>query len=249
MINESNNQVGTIKVKNKLLGRIIIFIGLVFLTTIFSYITYSITIRQVNFVNKSNPSEGTVISFSENRNRKNGNTYAPVVEYKDEQGNTQTFKSALSSNRPSYKIGQRVNILVPNDGDTPQISYFMDLWFGSIITSIFALIAWLILILTTYSTIKKWRMLKLLAKNGVVIQAKVLSVDESSYNPSTNASLSWLIQAQWLNPQDNKVYNFESEDIMYNPKDFLGDTIDVTILPQDPSVYEMNISKLPMAGN
>ena len=123
----------------------------------------------------------------------------------------------------------------------------MDLWFGGIIVSIFALISLLILFLTTYATIRNSRLRKLLAKDGTVIQTKVLSVNESTY--SKNTSLSWVIQAQWLNPQNNKVYTFESEDIMYNPKDFLGDTIDVTILPQDPRIYEMNISTLPVAAN
>lgn len=83
----------------------------------------------------------------------------------------------------------------------------------------------------------------------MAIQAKVLSVSESAYDPSTNASLSWSIQAQWLNPQDSKVYVFQSEEIAYDPKDFVGETIGVTILPQDPRVYEMNISKLPVAAN
>ena len=85
---------------------------------------------------------------------------------------------------------------------------------------------------------------KLLKSRGKIISAKVLSVDESTYSNKT--TLTYLIKAQWLNLETNKVYVFESEDLSYNPKEFLNETIDVTILPEDPRVYKMDLSKLPI---
>jgi len=237
----------TIKVKNRWVGKMIRFIIFILFSTLLSYAAYTLVIGQLNFIKKSSPSEGTVVSFSEEKTNKNGTRYSPIVEYFDKEGSIQTFKSSLASSKHSYRIGQKVNILVPNNGDIPQINSFTNLWFGSIIVSFFALLSLLILSLITYTTIKNGRIDKLLVKKGVIIQAKVLSVNESTYTNDT--TLSWVIQSQWLNPQDNKVYTFESEEVMYNPKDFVGETIDVTILPQDPRMYKVDVSKLPTAAN
>ena len=80
-----------------------------------------------------------------------------------------------------------------------------------------------------------------------MIQAKVVSIHESTR--SNNRSSGWIIQAQWLDPQNNKIYTFESQKIAYNPKDFVGDTIDVTIVSEDPTMYKIDISKLPTTAN
>jgi hypothetical protein len=45
------------------------------------------------------------------------------------------------------------------------------------------------------------------------------------------------------------VYVFYSDDIDYNPKDFIKDTVNVTVLPNDPRVYIMDISTLPERVN
>jgi len=38
-------------------------------------------------------------------------TYAPVVEFKDEQGGAHTFVDSLSSSPPSYRVGEAVGVL------------------------------------------------------------------------------------------------------------------------------------------
>jgi hypothetical protein len=247
MLYRGHNSGVILGIKNKLLGKAIFFVVLIFFSSLFSYATYRVAIGEWNFIKTSITAEGTVISFVERSSNKGDTNYAPVVQYSDVEGNTHTFVSSLASSPPSYAIGQKVTILISSDGGIPQIKSFMSQWFGSIIGGIFALLSICILLLTTYATIRNWRMSKLLDEEGTMIQAKVVSIHESTR--SNNRSSGWIIQAQWLDPQNNKIYTFESQKIAYNPKDFVGDTIDVTIVSEDPTMYKIDISKLPTTAN
>ncbi|MES2986218.1 MAG: DUF3592 domain-containing protein [Patescibacteria group bacterium] len=237
-------QLNTVKKSN--ISKIIFLTFITLLTVFLSYFAYTQTSVQMRFIKNSTQSSGKVVSLSESKNSDNRIMYSPVVEYTNRDGEIQTFTSALSSNPPGYEIGDPIEILIPNDNSIPQVNSFMSLWMASIILSIFTLVCLCVLTLSIYSSIYNSRTHKQLMKEGIKIQAKVMSVAESTY--SKESTLSWAIYAQWLNPQDNLVYNFDSADIYYNPKEFVGDTIDVLILPQNPKVYEMDISKLPASA-
>ncbi|MES2409427.1 MAG: DUF3592 domain-containing protein [Patescibacteria group bacterium] len=248
MKDKKNNSVGTTKIKYSLIGGILFFIIGVFMLIFFSWLTYTVFVQQIKLVYHSSSSQGTIVSISRERGTgKNRNVYSyfPVVEYSDKLGVVKTFKNSLASDPASYEIGQKINILVPNDDDSPEIDSFMDRWFGVIIVSIFDLISLSIVFFCIYIVRRSNNFNKLLRRNGEVVKAKVILIDEGS----TDTPPSWYIKAEWQNPRNNKVYTFESDDIAHNPEHLMGKMIDVTILPKDPRIYEIDISKLLQAQN
>lgn len=235
------------KTSNNSVGKVLFLIIIILLAGFFSYFDFMMFTKQQSFVKNSQVSQGEVISYKDSRNSDGNILYSPVVRYLGKDGQELTFNSMLSSNRPSQKIGEIVPILIPSDGSRPQINSFMDLWFGVIILSLFALLAVVIAALTIYFTIVNYQRQKMLKARGTTIQAKVTGVNENTYG--RRGGLAWTIQAQWQNPNNNQVYTFDSETMSYDPKAFVGETIDVTILPDDPRIYAVDISKLPMAAN
>lgn len=119
----------------------------------------------------------------------------------------------------------------------------MELWFGAMILWFFCLASVVVTFLHIVFSVMGRNIDKQLVEKGITIQAKVVSVEESTYYKET--ALTYLIKAQWLNPKDNKVYVFDSSDFNYNPKEFVGEFIDVRILPNNPKIYKMDLSKLP----
>ena len=96
--------------------------------------------------------------------------------------------------------------------------------------------------------------------HGTKIQAKFVSVESVLSSSSTNTQvlgysntkrgISYKIIAQWLNPTDNQMYVFKSDDLSYNPESLLvGKEIEVYIDPINPKRYYLDISNLPKLGN
>ena len=67
---------------------------------------------------------------------------------------------------------------------------------------------------------------KLLNQRGVLIKAT---------NPTV--VMQNRVRAQWTNPSDGKVYEFYSENMKYDPTPYLGDTVNIKILSDNPNVY------------
>ena len=67
------------------------------------------------------------------------NIYYPVMKY-EANGNTHTFVSEIGTSWPDYKIGDKVNIVYDkNDVGSPKIITYWGLYFGCIISLLFAL--------------------------------------------------------------------------------------------------------------
>jgi hypothetical protein len=226
--------------KNYFFIRLII---LILVSSTFLYFSISLTKNKITFIENSVQMTGVVISYSKSKSSEGKTMFSPTVEYVDQASTKQQFTSNLSSNNQSYEIGEVVNILIPSDHNIPKINSFMELWFGEMILWFFCLASIVVTVLYVVFSIIGRNIDKQLAEKGVTIQAKVDSVEESAYYKET--ALTYIIKAQWLNSKDNKVYVFESVDFNYNPKDFVGEFIDVRILPNNPKIYKMDLSKLP----
>jgi hypothetical protein len=55
---------------------------------------------------------GVVVDLQENY-ESDGSTYAPVVQFKTESGQSVTFTSSYSSSPPSYDVGKTVTVVYP----------------------------------------------------------------------------------------------------------------------------------------
>ncbi|MHC0443730.1 DUF3592 domain-containing protein, partial [Flavobacterium sp. 3-210] len=70
--------------------------------------------------------------------------------------------------------------------------------------------------------------------NGRSIITKFDNVN-INYNYKVNGRSPYVIYSQWLNPATNEMHLFQSEDIWYNPTDFiLSEEIKVLIDPSNP---------------
>jgi hypothetical protein len=76
---------------------------------------------------------GKVIDFQEKRSDQNY-TYAPIVSFETTNNDVIKFISSTSSNPPSYKVGEIVNVLyIPSNPHKAKIDSFFSLWGISLI--------------------------------------------------------------------------------------------------------------------
>jgi len=93
------------------------------------------------FLKKSLKAEGTVIELMRSRSkrrytnssgsvsRSSKKSYAPLVEFQTDDGNTVEFVSSSSSNPPAYGEGDRVEVLYdPWEPTDAKINNFFSLW-------------------------------------------------------------------------------------------------------------------------
>ncbi|MNH47046.1 hypothetical protein D3C79_1101060 [compost metagenome] len=63
---------------------------------------------------------------------------------------------------------------------------------------------------------------------------------------SVNGRHPYVIRSQWLNPRTSEVHLFESDNIWFDPSDYLKDeSISVFIDKKNPKKYHVDITFLP----
>jgi Protein of unknown function (DUF3592) len=197
------------------------------------------------FVSSATVVEGEVVDFETHRS--DGSTmYAPVVNFYTKDNAPHQFVSSVSSNPASYDIGEKVEVLyTESNPQDAQINGVFSLYLGTIILSFIGGIFFLIgggMILAG-SLQNKTR--AYLQTNGRPVQAKFqgVSLNESL---SVNGRHPYVIIGQWLNPATNELHEFESDNIWFDPQEFIkSDTITVLIDPNNAKKYWMDISFLP----
>lgn len=83
------------------------FAGLLFFA-----IGSGLTYRQRALEKEGIEVRGVVVELQENYDN-DSSTYAPVVQFKTENGQSVTFTSSYSSNPPSYNVGESVTVVYP----------------------------------------------------------------------------------------------------------------------------------------
>lgn len=178
-----------------------------------------------------------------------GSTQAPVVEFQLENGTKHTYTSNVFSSPPAYDLGERIALWYdPADPDVVVMDG-LDRWFAPLFLGVFFLIFGGIgyggLI---YQVLKK-RDINWLKQNGTAVEAMLTGVDRD-YSFKVNGVSPFVIQGQWLDRTTNKMYTFKSENIWYDPSEYVrGQTLRVLIDPAKPGLYYMDVSFLPEKGN
>ncbi len=197
------------------------------------------------FMSNAIVAEGEVIDFETRRS--NGSTlYAPIVHFRGQDGVSHQIVSSVSSNPASYEIGEKVEVLYSKfNPKGARIKGIFGLYMGTIILSFMGTIFFMIgggIILVSHLKNKTREYLRV---HGQPVQAKFqgVTINESV---SVNGRHPYIIICQWLNPTNNELHEFESDNIWFDPQDFIqSETINVLIDPKNPQKYWMDTDFLP----
>ncbi len=197
------------------------------------------------FVEKSLPATGTVIRFSEEFDQDSDILFCPIVRFETKKGEIIEFKSKTSSKPPSYSVGENVSVLYdPNNPYNAEINSFISLWFAPILFLGFGIIFSGIGSFIFIARMKSKKKANWLLMNGRKIISEVKSIEMDR---------SWIILgqspyrifSQWFDPFTNKVHVFKSEEIWFDPNEFIkNNTINVYVDPGNFRKYYMDISFL-----
>jgi hypothetical protein len=89
---------------------------------------------------------------------------------------------------------------------------------------------------------------KYLLKRGQKIITDFMGI-EINGSLAVNGRHPYTLSSQWLDPNTNKIYIFKSENIWFNPENYITNKkIEVLIDPKNYDKYYMNISFLPEGG-
>jgi hypothetical protein len=217
------------------------FIGIAMLVG--AFLVYQNTNK---FIASALKAEGQVIDFEANRSSDSSTTYAPVIKFVASDDKEYQFVSSVSSNPPSYDVGEVVEILYQeSDPNDAQVNGFFSLHLGELILgilgSVFLSIGGGILLYGFLGNKKR----EYLIANGVSINAKFQDVTLNK-SITVNGRHPFVIICQWLNPATNELHEFESDNIWFDPTDFIkADTINVLIEQNNPKKYWMDTRFLP----
>jgi hypothetical protein len=164
----------------------------------------------------------------------------------DEKGNEITFTTSSSSNPPSYSVGENVEVLYnPKASNDAKIKGFYSLWLGTIILGAFGVVLLIIGASMFIANKKKSALLAHLQQNGRRINTDFQSVGINT-SLAVNGRNPFQIISQWQNPTTSKLHIFTSENIWFDPKNYIkSNEISVLIDIKNPKKYWVDISFLP----
>lgn len=198
-----------------------------------------------NFIDNAVSTNGIVIKLIESYSS-DSTTYKPVVRYTPKGGESINFTSSSSSNPPSYHVNEEVTVLYnPENPMDAKIDGYFSLWGAFIIVggigTVFTLIGLSFFLFPFLQARKKQDLLQ----SGRLISADYLSVNlNTSYK--VNGRSPYYISAQWQNPLTTDIHQFKSENIWFDPSQYINTkVIHVYLDKQNPKRYYMDVSFLP----
>ena len=173
-------------------------------------------------------------------------TYFPVVAFTTLEGRNVTFTASTGSNPPAFEPGEAVAVLYdPQDPQDAVIDAFFSLWFGPIIVGFMGLVFSLVGGGVFYFTARAKRRRAELRRHGTPVEATIQSIEQNR-SVSTNGKHPYHITAQWQNPATLQIHVFTSENIWYDPAQYVTrPTITVLIDREDPQNHLVDITFLP----
>lgn len=208
-----------------------------------------------SFIAEAQRAEGTVVDLVQSRSSSSNSsssssTYRPVVQFRDARGAQIEFTSSSGSNPPSYSVGERVTVLYrASEPNRASIDGFFSLWGGPVIVgalgTVFLLVGGSMIVWIA----AKQRRDEYLRSSGKPIETEFQAVDlNRAFN--VNGRHPFRVTTQWLNPATNEVHLFHSNNLWFDPTQYLsGKRIIVYIEPNNPKRYYMDVSFLPRVAS
>lgn len=198
-----------------------------------------------DFLKSAVTTNGTVVELVYSRTSDSG-VYYPAVLFQTKDGVSVGFISSSGSKPASYSVGESVEVIY--QASSPQeakINSFFSLWIGTLVLSGMGLVFFLVGFIIVLIGFLRGRKREYLKQNGVQIKAKFKNV-EINRSLEVNGSNPYQISAQWINPVTNELHIFKSENIWFDPSDYINaDEITVLIEKDNPKKYHVDISFLP----
>lgn len=224
---------------------------LVFLKFILSFVGIALLLgaallakSNYDFIQSSQLTEGTVVSFNTKGNSSGKKSYAPVISYVDSSGQTHKTIGKFHNNTSGYRVGGDVELYYnktsPNEA---KINRIYEMWIDVIMLSIIGVIV-LIMGIALFAITKKPNVEKF-KREGTSVKAVITEIGLNTLIDINNKS-PYKINAQWHDKLNNTVHVFSSENIWFDPSPYVNnDEITVYIMKNNPKKYYMDISFLP----
>jgi hypothetical protein len=204
-------------------------VGLVMLV-----VTVWLNVRERSFAARAARATGIVTELERGRGSSGGRLYYPVIGFLTASGDSVSFRSSIGSSPPSYQPGEAVTVLYdPADPTNARIAGFFSLHLGSFITSLLTLIfggiggIWLKLRRRAAAFAEEKR------RSGRRIQAQVVDIERRT-NIRVGNRHPYRIVAQWHDPATGAVRISRSANIWFDPREYVGETVDVLVDVGDP---------------
>jgi hypothetical protein len=191
--------------------------------------------------------EGTVVDLQFDEDTDGGGVYRPLVEFVDAGGSRRTFLSSYGSYPAPYDVGDKVGVLYnPANPSDATMDSFGALYLGPVIVGSLGLVFTLIGGIAEIYRARRKSQIDSLQQRGKRIEADFVRVNLNT-SIRVNGRSPYRIECQWLNTADNRVYNYTSENIWYDPSAYLGDRKKLTVYidPNRPKVHWMDTGFLP----
>lgn len=193
--------------------------------------------------------EGEIVGFTE------GDTQAPIVEYRAPDGETRRVEGDISSSPRAGKIGDKVPVLVdPANSETVRLGTAMELWF---VPGLFGGIGGVFVLIGTLAGASAGagrlpgqmsaRRLQELRETGERVMARVTNIISISAAAATRRPAHWRLEAQAISPKTGAPGLFISQPIGVDPAPYVkpGDEIGIFIDRENPKICAFDFSMLP----
>ena len=173
-------------------------------------------------------------------------SYAPVVRFVARDGKKIEFKSSVSSNPPSYRIGQKVTVFYdPENPQTAKINSFMSLWALPAVTGGVGTLFLLVSAAISFGVTLRRRADDFLRRNGTAIRTGFQSV-ELNTRIRVNGRCPYRILTRWENPDTSEIHVFHSKNLWFDPSQSIDrEEITVFVDRRNLKKYLMDVSFLP----
>lgn len=231
---------------NRNAPKIILYIkiGILLAGIIFLCIVVGSTIQIVHKVKTYNQVEGIVTELV-----RKDNYYYPVITFTTLANEEIEYIPSSGQNPPNHRVGNKVELLYDTDNPYRVImNNFEDRWATRIIFSIIGLICTGMGVIMVRGDIISAKNKKRLLKINHVLKSKQLSIEKNdaiSYNGRTP----WVIYAMVSHPLDSRMHQYQSDNIWFDPTEFVPKEMNVYIDPQDSHIGYVDLSEIPQISH
>ncbi len=198
------------------------------------------------FVSRAATVQGTVVDLVRTPGSKK-TTFRPTVRFETADGEAVEFTSSVGSNPPSYRRGERVEVLyLPESPREAKLHDYFSLWGPATVVGGIGAALFLIGLGITLFAVLQRRKEEDLRLNGARVEADLQSVEQNT-SIGNAGQHPWRIVGQWVDPTSQRVHLFRSRNLWFDPRPYVGDRRHVTVFVErgNPRRYHVDLSFLP----